>query len=106
MLRKLSLILTVTAILALPSSAMAKDVVQFQDGRYLEIERYTVNGDVIRLVLGGKSIVAFPVDRIEKIARGGLVVFRPANAEQTAGEDTAAGEVTATKPARRLPHRS
>lgn len=57
-------------------SASAAEVVRFTDGRYLEVTSHEIHGEGIRLTLDRGGVIVLPLGQVEKIERGGLVVFR------------------------------
>ena len=75
MLRKCCCLLLVIGFFAVSADAAAAELVRFVDGRYLEIVSHTVKGKWITLNLKAGSTVGLPAGRVEKIEKGGLVVF-------------------------------
>ena len=65
-------------VCAAPAPAEAREVVEFVDGRYLEIRSYTVQGDLIRLDVGRGSFLVIPVASVDEIRRDWLIVFSTA----------------------------
>ena len=66
-------------------AARAADVVEFADGRYLEVQSHSVLGDYIRLEVRPGSFLVFPADRVDEIRRERLLVYRqPAAAKSDA----------------------
>lgn len=63
------------ALCVLPASVEAGEVVEFADGRYLEIRSYVVQGDLIRLDVDRGSFMVIPVVSIDEIRRDRDVVF-------------------------------
>jgi len=63
------------ALCVLPSSVEAGEVVEFSDGRYLEIRSYAVQGDLIRLDVDRRSFMVIPVVSVDEIRRDREVVF-------------------------------
>jgi hypothetical protein len=63
------------ALCVLPSSVEAGEVVEFSDGRYLEIRSYVVQGDLIRLDVAPESFMVIPVVSVDEIRRDRDVVF-------------------------------
>ena len=58
------------------SAAWADEVIKFQNGTYMTIERHTVVGQMVLVVLGANSTMAFPRSMIQDIERGGVSVFK------------------------------
>jgi hypothetical protein len=65
----------ITALCVLPATVEAREVVEFSDGRYLEIRSYVVQGDLIRLDVGRASFMVIPVQSVDEIRRDRNVVF-------------------------------
>ena len=65
----------IAALCVLPATVEAREVVEFSDGRYLEISSYVVNGDLIRLDVGRGSFMVIPVLSVDEIRRDRDVVF-------------------------------
>ena len=63
------------AMFALSAAVEAREVVEFADGRYLEIRSYVVQGDLIRLNVAPGSFMVIPVVGIDEIRRDRDVVF-------------------------------
>ena len=53
----------------------AREVVEFVDGRYLEIRSYVAQGDLIRLDVDRDSFMVIPVANVDEIRRDRDVVF-------------------------------
>jgi hypothetical protein len=77
--------LAVAAVLALSSTlAGAEEVVRFQDGRYMKVEGHQVSGEVVKLNLANSSSMVLPLDRVDSIRSGRVVVYSaPAEDLQT-----------------------
>jgi hypothetical protein len=63
------------ALCLLPAIVEAREVVEFADGRYLEIRSYAVQGDLIRLDVDRGSFMVIPVGSVDEIRRDRDVVF-------------------------------
>jgi hypothetical protein len=63
------------AVCAWPATVEAREVVEFTDGRYLEIRSYVVQGDLIRLDVDRGSFLVIPVASVDEIRRDWDVVF-------------------------------
>ena len=59
--------------------ALADEVVEFQDGRYLKVESHEVLDASMRLNVSGESYFIFPLSRVDRIERNGKEVFRQPN---------------------------
>ena len=64
-----------SVVCVVPAIVEAKEVVEFTDGRYLEIRSYRVEGDLIRLDVDRGSFMVIPVASIDEIRRDRDVVF-------------------------------
>ena len=62
--------------LAFGSAAWADELIKFQNGTYMTIERHRLVGEMVYVVLGTHSTMAFPRSMIEDIERGGVSVFK------------------------------
>lgn len=72
------IVLSVVALVAIASAvqpASAAEVVRFTDGRYLEVAAHEIHGKGIRLTVERGGVIVLPLAQVEKIERGGLVVF-------------------------------
>jgi hypothetical protein len=63
------------AVVGFVPAVAAKEVVEFTDGRYLEIRSYTVRGDTIRLDVDRGSFLVIPLDSVDEIRRDWNLVF-------------------------------
>jgi len=63
------------AVCVWPAAVEAREVVEFVDGRYLEIRSYVVQGDFIRLDVDRGSFMVIPVASVDEIRRDWDVVF-------------------------------
>ena len=77
--------LAVVAVLAFSCTlAGAEEVVRFQDGRYMKVEGHQVFGEVVKLNLANNSSMVLPLDRVDSIRSGRVVVYSaPAKDQQT-----------------------
>ena len=75
MRRTLPGLVLLAAVCVWPAAAEAREVVEFADGRYLEIRSYVVHGDLIRLDVDRGSFMVIPVASIDEIRRDRDVVF-------------------------------
>jgi hypothetical protein len=80
-----------TAVCAVPTNAGSRDVVEFTDGRYLEVRSYTVQGDLIRLDVDHGSFIVIPVASVDEIRRNREIVFSSAQADSAAARRAQAG---------------
>ena len=70
------------ACLALGPAVLADDVVHFQNGTFMKVQGYTVEGDTIKVSLGPGASMSFPKTLVESIERAGQTVYSssgPAN---------------------------
>ena len=68
--------LAVVAVLAFSCTlAGAEEVVRFQDGRYMKVEGHQVSGEVVKLNLANSSSMVLPLDRVDSIRSGRVVVY-------------------------------
>jgi len=56
-------------------AALAADVVEFSDGRYLEVRSHSVEGDAIRLEVDRGSFMVIPADSVDTIRREREIVY-------------------------------
>ena len=71
--------LAITAALALTCTlAGGGEVVRFQDGRYLEVEGHQVRGDAVKLILANQSALIMPLERVDSIRSGRVVLYAAA----------------------------
>ena len=96
----------VFAVCLAGGSTRAAEVVEFADGRYLEVRSHTVLGDYIRLEVPSGSYLVFPVARVDEIRHERRLVYRyptlpPSDREPFAlGEPRRAPDPTASTRAR------
>ena len=64
-----------SVVCLVPATAEAREVVEFNDGRYLEIRSYRVEGDLIRLDVDRGSFMVIPVASIDEIRRDRDLIF-------------------------------
>jgi len=69
--------------------ALAGDVVEFADGRYLEIQRHELHGESVRLELQSGAWLEIPASQIDSIERRGRVIYAPAKPMPKAVRHTA-----------------
>lgn len=82
-----------------PAVVRADQVVYFTNGTSMEIRSHKVDGAMIRVDLGGGSVLGFPNTMVERIEDRGQRVyqnpaFRPAN-QAVAGSSSGAGRIDA-----------
>jgi hypothetical protein len=75
MRRTLPGLVLLAAVCVWPAAAEAREVVEFADGRYLEIRSYVVRGDLIRLDVATGSFMVIPVASVDEIKRDRDLVF-------------------------------
>jgi len=75
MRRTLPGLVLLAAVCVWPAMAEAREVVEFADGRYLEIRSYVVRGDLIRLDVATGSFMVIPVASVDEIKRDRDLVF-------------------------------
>lgn len=59
-----------------PAASYADEVVEFTDGRYLQVRSHADEGYYVRLVVGRDSLIIIPANRIDAIRRDQQVVYR------------------------------
>ena len=73
--RKIVFLAAVTAFALSCSLAGAGELVRFQDGRYLEVEGHQVHGDAVKLFLANRSVMVLPLERVDFIRSGRVVLY-------------------------------
>ena len=68
-------LLLLAAVCICHAPVEAREVVEFADGRYLEIRSYVVHGDLIRIDVDRGSFMVIPVASVDEIRRDREVVF-------------------------------
>jgi cell division septation protein DedD len=71
-------------------AVLAEDIVNFTNGTFLKVQSYTVEGDMIRVVLGPDASMSFPKTLVESVERAGRTIYPqgptgPANVVTSAG---------------------
>ncbi|MBD3868986.1 MAG: hypothetical protein IFK94_12740 [Acidobacteria bacterium] len=93
--------LALTAALALTCTmAGAGEVVRFQDGRYLKVEGHQVHGEAVKLMMANRSVLVLPLNRIDTIRSGDVVVYAAGISWTTSPQEL---QAVALKPRRNLP---
>ncbi|HEX5042630.1 MAG TPA: hypothetical protein VFV75_06975 [Candidatus Polarisedimenticolaceae bacterium] len=92
-------LLILLACLALGPASLADDVVHFQNGTFMKVQGYTVEGDTIKVNLGPGASMSFPRNLVESIERAGRTVYPqtssgPANVVVSG---SAGGQVTSSQ---------
>lgn len=86
------------ACLALGPAILADDVVHFQNGTFMKVQGYTVEGDTIKVTLSPGATMSFPKNLVESIERAGRTVYGgntgPANVVVSG---SAGGQVTSSQ---------
>ena len=75
MRRTLPGLVLLAAVCLWPAAIEAREVVEFTDGRYLEIRSYVVQGDLIRIDVATGSFMVIPVASVDEIKRDRDLVF-------------------------------
>ena len=97
--RRTPALLFVLACLGVGPAVLADDIVHFQNGTYMKVEGYTVEGDTIKVTLGPGASMSFPRNLVESIERAGRTVYPqvgsgPANVVVSG---SAGGQVTSSQ---------
>lgn len=79
-MRGLRFAVTLVLLAAGTAAVRAAEVVEFVDGRYLEIRSHRVSGPLIRLDVAQDSFLVVPQSCVDAIRRDRQVVFRGAAA--------------------------
>jgi len=58
-------------------AALADEVIHFENGTFLPIRSHTVNDNMVHVVLGSNASMAFPTSMVDRIERGGRLVWDP-----------------------------
>lgn len=56
-------------------AVLADDIVHFTNGTFMKVQGYTVDGEMIKVVLGPNASMNFPKNLVEKIERAGRTVY-------------------------------
>ena len=96
MARKLTCMILAMLVVSVTGSIFAGEVVRFVDGRYLEIKSHEIDRSMIRLNLRSDSYLIVPVNGVETIERGGLVVYHLVTPERERNDTTPAGKLQVT----------
>jgi hypothetical protein len=102
MLRKALVPLFFAAMVA-AAPAVADEVVYFTNGTTMVIESHEIDGDTVRVNLGGQGLMAFPLEQVERIqTNAGAVRMRGAGAtpNQRVGGSSNAVPITGHVPSR------
>ena len=78
----------------------AGEVVRFQDGRYLKVEGHQVHGEAVKLMMANRSVLVLPLNRIDTIRSGDVVVYAAGISWTTSPQEL---QAVALKPRRNLP---
>jgi hypothetical protein len=68
--------LTILALSAPSADLAAAEVVEFADGRYLEVRSHAVEGEYLRLTVDDGSFLIFPAYQVDTIREDWQVVYR------------------------------
>jgi len=71
--------LLILACLALGPAVLADDVVHFQNGTFMKVQGYTLEGETIKVSLGPGASMSFPKSLVESIERSGRTVYPQAS---------------------------
>jgi hypothetical protein len=87
------------ACLALGPAILADDVVHFQNGTFMKVQGYTVEGDTIKVTLGPGASMSFPRNLVESIERAGRTVYPQASSApaNVVVSGSAGGQVTSSQ---------
>lgn len=69
------LAMVVVAVGALGSTARADEIVHFTNGAEMTIRSHAVEGEMLKLDLGGNNFISFPIAMVGKIVNAGQDVF-------------------------------
>jgi hypothetical protein len=87
------------ACLALGPAILADDVVHFQNGTFMKVQSYTLEGDTIKVTLGPGASMSFPKNLVESIERAGRTVYPQAGSApaNVVVSGSAGGQVTSSQ---------
>jgi len=57
--------------------ALADEVIHFENGTFLPIRSHTVKDNMVHVVLGSNASMAFPTSMVDRIERGGQLIYDP-----------------------------
>jgi hypothetical protein len=60
-------------------AALADEVIHFENGTFLPIRSHTVKDTMVHVVLGSNASMAFPTSMVDRIERGGRLVYDPSD---------------------------
>jgi hypothetical protein len=69
------LAMVVVAVGALGSTVRADEIVHFSNGAEMTIRSHAVEGEMLKLDLGGNNFISFPISMVGKIVNAGQDVF-------------------------------
>ncbi len=85
--RKIACLVLITALALSCSLAAAGELVRFQDGRYLKVEGHQIHGEAVKLMMANQSILVLPLDRVDSIRSGPVVIYTAAGRQTMSAED-------------------
>ena len=87
------------ACLAFGPAVLADDVVHFQNGTFMKVQGYTLEGDTIKVTLGPGATMSFPRNLVESIERAGRTVYPQASSgpANVVVSGSAGGQVTSSQ---------
>lgn len=93
-MRRAGMALTIVAALAVSAAgvALAEEVVHLSNGTFLTIRSHSVENGMVRVVLGTDAEMAFPLDMVERIERGGVDVLGGSAGPRAAANQAVEGE--------------
>jgi hypothetical protein len=71
-------------------AALADEIIHFENGTHLPIRSHTVKDGMVHVVMGSNASMAFPTSMIDRIERGGKLIYDPSVAvtnQAVKGED-------------------
>ncbi len=87
------------ACLALGPAILADDVVHFQNGTFMKVQGYTLEGETIKVTLSPGATMSFPRNLVESIERAGRTIYPQGNSgpANVVVSGSAGGQVTSSQ---------
>jgi hypothetical protein len=77
-------------------AALADEIIHFENGTFLPIRSHTVKDGMVHVVLGSNASMAFPTSMIDRIERGGRLIYDPSVAATNRAVEGTEPEVEGT----------
>jgi hypothetical protein len=76
---RLTVVVLAVFVLA-AGAALADEIIHFENGTHLPIRSHTVKDGMVHVVMGTNAKMAFPTSMVDRIERGGRLVYDPSMA--------------------------